>query len=370
MADKPKKRRTNTQTQFNPVNPMATPVTIRTRRVMKNQSSGSGATSSNPATAPSSRSATPNEGASTAAAETIDNAAPATKRRKMKASSAWDPRVVLTGTAGGGLVEYRIPTQPTRPQTEQTPSESGPVDDLSGPGPEIFAGNEGDLAEPMTSPINTTAAPPPAPPSRRKRRKHAKREAKKAAWPRWKNDVIPSVVDAFLRAEAKRASRTPLPQLPTPETPPNGALKNINGEFQCPNFAECGQTLKTSVPYFQCVDFTRMSAVLETEFRDSRTDNDDLDITHGPILYCEKCQSLHQVLVECGYFPSSSMHPTIAFSFDILEFHTHTAPHYMIPVHLTRTGLLHLLRLHGVQPSGRVSCSQGYLQVGQHGCSP
>jgi hypothetical protein len=51
-------------------------------------------------------------------------------------------------------------------------------------------------------------------PRKRKRTSNNRREAKKKAWGKWNEHVIPLISQPFLRAEAARARREPLPPLP------------------------------------------------------------------------------------------------------------------------------------------------------------
>lgn len=274
--------------------------------------------------------------------------APKKRKTKGKSSSAWNPNVLHVGVGGGGSVQMEIRSR----QPANTPNLPTSADAAMASEPEYSEGGFG--LEPLGSP-SPPPQPSPPPPTTRKRKTNRKREARKTGWARWADVVIPVVLDAFLGAERDRFEGNPLPPLPRTHT---HSSSRENREINEVSLCQCGQTLMKSKEV-TCVDFScesvqnchllvnliYLAAALPCIFT-----------------YCETCKPLHRAIVECGFFPSSSLYPTLAFSFDILEFHTHASPRHTIPVNATRHGLVHLLRLHGVTLNNKVSSCPPYVR--------
>ncbi|KAF8577100.1 hypothetical protein K439DRAFT_571807 [Ramaria rubella] len=66
-----------------------------------------------------------------------------------------------------------------------------------------------------------------------------------------------------------------------------------------------------------------------------------------PFFQGEDCQSIHEILISCGFFPSSPERPRTVFSFEILESYNQSTAQSNYAVAPFRDGLIHGFRQRG-----------------------
>lgn len=165
-------------------------------------------------------------------------------------SPEWQPGLAFRAAAGARLIPGASGISPANEQfQEDDESDQFAIDGMDELAPALP-----DPPSAGTLGAEVGAAPQPA---SRKRKSNAKREAKKEAYPRWKDVVLPSVTIPFLEAEALRAEGKPLRPLPSESSPLTQGLQSTVGDM-CPNALKCGKILRQSV--VQCVRFTSTSA--------------------------------------------------------------------------------------------------------------
>lgn len=311
----------NGQVEEHPLDPARTPIKVRfKKRPKKTDDAGPEETSSHQ---PSS-----------------NTDASRSRSQRSKRKQGFDPNEVVSGGMGGGLVVRQV-----QKKARTAPSDPGNSNNAGTPGPSNDMDDDYTVSSPAVDAVHSPTTAPSAPPapSRRRKRRNAKREAKGRSWPRWLTTIIPSLVGPCLVVEQRLASGLPLPPIPSAQNPPAGAVATPTG-FLCPSCQDC---LSSSSAVIHCVDFTSECSLHKNLGGSSYSYLDVLDITSQTVLYCVKCKPLHVVLAESGFFASASVRPSVAFSFNILEFHTHVSPRHTTPVTSTRSGLLHLLKRHG-----------------------
>ncbi|KIO16667.1 hypothetical protein M407DRAFT_12699 [Tulasnella calospora MUT 4182] len=223
MSSKHKKR-DNTQLVYDPSNPAATPVRVKKRRGPYKKRTAESSAADDPSQESSRRQ------------EASSNTGQSSKRRKRAVSPEWQPGLVFRAAAGARLIPGASGiNEQSQEDNESDQAAVDGVDELEPALPDPL------LAGALGAEVGATAQP-----ASRKRKSNAKREAKKEAYPRWKDVVLPSVTIPFLQAEALRAEGKPLRPLPSENSPLAQGFQSIVGE-KCPNPLQCGKTLRQSV---------------------------------------------------------------------------------------------------------------------------
>lgn len=259
MADEYKRRRTTAKLEYDPKDASATPIKLPNRRGPYKRKDAAPTTGSAPPAAslggPSSR---PPPVASSSGSSVQGNL-PGSKKRKKEDPDTWDPRMTFKAASGGGLIPYPLPSRTPEPALHDEQG-VGNMRALSSELASLDNISNNNIVDESDPPMDYDPPRSPTPPPTitiKKRRSNAKREAKKAAWPRWREDILPSITVPFLLAEAARARKEKLPPLPTQESLMQGSEIR-----RCRNFLSCGKNLRSQ--RVQCVQFSGTTLIYDS----------------------------------------------------------------------------------------------------------